>query len=88
MNAIVRPYRQGEERYVAELHKRLYSEEYSWGPSFTDYAAKIALSAEIKRDGSARFRGAGMPMEYSFITIFLLGRMYCLRICTRMGRTK
>ena len=43
MNAIVRPYRQGEEQYVAELHKRLYSEEYSWGPSFTDYAAKIAL---------------------------------------------
>lgn len=43
MNAIVRPYRPGEERYVAELHKRLYSEEYAWGPSFTDYAAKIAL---------------------------------------------
>lgn len=43
MNAIVRPYRQGEEQYVAELHKRLYLEEYSWGPSFTDYAAKIAL---------------------------------------------
>ena len=39
----------------------------------SEYAAKIALSAEIKRDGSARFRVAGMPMEYSFITIFLLG---------------
>lgn len=43
MDTVIRPYRPGEERYVAELHKRLYSEEYSWGPSFTDYAAKIAL---------------------------------------------
>ena len=49
---------------------------------------KIALSAEIKRDGSAIFKVAGMPMEYSFITIFLLSKMYCLRICTRIGRTK
>ena len=43
MDTVIRPYRPGEERCVAELHKRLYSEEYSWGPSFTDYAAKIAL---------------------------------------------
>lgn len=43
MDTVIRPYRPGEERYVAELHKRLYSEEYAWGPSFTDYAAKIAL---------------------------------------------
>ena len=43
MDTVIRPYRPGEEQYVAELHKRLYSEEYSWGPSFTDYAAKIAL---------------------------------------------
>ena len=51
MNAIIRPYRQGEEQYVAELHKRLYSEEYSWGPSFTDYAAKIALDFAKKEKG-------------------------------------
>lgn len=43
MNFIIRPYQCGEEQYVANLHERLYSEEYSWGPSFTDYAAKIAL---------------------------------------------
>ena len=33
----------------------------------SEYAAKIALSAEIKRDGSARFKVAGMPIEYSFL---------------------
>ena len=43
MDFIIRPYKQGEEKYVAELHKALYSTEYSWGPSFTDYAVKIAL---------------------------------------------
>ena len=42
MNFIIRPYKQGEEKYVADLHKALYSTEYSWGPSFTDYAMKIA----------------------------------------------
>ena len=41
MNFIIRPYKQGEEKYVADLHKALYSTEYSWGPSFTDYAMKI-----------------------------------------------
>lgn len=44
MNFIVRPYKSGEEQYVADLHKRLYSEEYSWGPSFIDYAVEIALN--------------------------------------------
>lgn len=43
MAYIVRAYRRGEEEYVAALHKRLYSEEYSWGPDFTDYAMKIAM---------------------------------------------
>lgn len=43
MEFIIRPYQHGEEQYVANLHKKLYSEEYSWGPSFTDYAVKIAL---------------------------------------------
>lgn len=42
MDFIIRPYKQGEEKYVADLHKALYSTEYSWGPSFTDYAMKIA----------------------------------------------
>lgn len=48
MNFIIRPYKCGEEKYVAELHKKLYSEEYSWGPDFTDYAVKIALDFSKK----------------------------------------
>ena len=44
MSIIVRPYRSGEELYVADAHRRIYSEEYHWGPSFTHYAAEIALS--------------------------------------------
>ena len=36
----------------------------------------------------ARFKVAGMPIEYSFNTIPLPGRMYYLRICTRIGCTK
>ena len=43
MNFTIRPYRQGEEQYVANLQKSLYSTEYLWGPSFTDYAMKIAI---------------------------------------------
>ncbi len=41
MDFIIRPYQCGEEQYVADLHKKLYSEEYSWGPNFTDYATKL-----------------------------------------------
>lgn len=43
MNYKIRSYKKGEEKYVADLHKRLYSQEYHWGKSFTDYAEKIAL---------------------------------------------
>ena len=52
MNFKIRPYKQGEEQYVADLHKKLYSNEYSWGPSFTDYAMKIAIefAKEEKND--------------------------------------
>ena len=44
MSVIIRPYRRGEEQYVAEAHRRIYTVEYHWGPSFTHYAAEIALS--------------------------------------------
>ena len=44
MNLIIRPYRSGEEQYVAEAHRRIYTEEYRWGESFTYYAAQIALT--------------------------------------------
>lgn len=43
MKIDVRPYQAGEERYVAELHERLYKEEYGRGPAFIDYATDIAL---------------------------------------------
>ncbi len=43
MDFVVRPYQDGDAQYAANLHKKLYSEEYSWGSSFTEYAAKIAL---------------------------------------------
>lgn len=43
MEFTIRPYKRGEEQYVASLHKKLYSNEYSWGISFTDYAIKIAI---------------------------------------------
>ena len=43
MDTMIRPYRSGEEEYVADLHKRLYSEEYNWGPDFIDYAVEIPM---------------------------------------------
>ncbi len=48
MKYIVRPYRLGEEKYVADAHKRIYSEEYHWGKVFTDYAMQIALEFAAK----------------------------------------
>ncbi|MDO4989626.1 MAG: GNAT family N-acetyltransferase [Eubacteriales bacterium] len=41
MDFTIRPYRRGEEEYVARLHERLYSEEYGWGPEFVRYAVEI-----------------------------------------------
>ena len=41
MDFIIRPYKDGEEEYVAALHERLYSEEYGWGPEFVRYAIEI-----------------------------------------------
>lgn len=52
MDYIVRPYRPGEEAYVADAQRRVYSEEYHWGPSFIDYAVKITLefAAQAKNE--------------------------------------
>ena len=52
MDFVIRPYRRGEEEFAANLHKRLSQEEYSWGPSFTDYAVKIALDFAAKPKSS------------------------------------
>ena len=43
MECIVRPYKKGEEVYVADAHRRIYSEEYHWGDSFITYAMKVAI---------------------------------------------
>ena len=51
MEFIVRPYQKGEEKYVADAHKRIYEEEYHWGESFTAYAEKIALDFAQKEPG-------------------------------------
>ena len=31
------------EKHVAELHRRLYTEEYSWGPAFIGYARQMTM---------------------------------------------
>ncbi len=49
MEFIIRPFRPGEEKYVANLHERLYSNEYGWGPGFIDYAKAIALEFPERR---------------------------------------
>lgn len=43
MEYTIRPYRPGEEQYAADLHRRLYSAEYGWGPEFINYAVEIPL---------------------------------------------
>ena len=51
------------EKHVAELHRRLYTEEYSWGPAFIGYAAGIAMDFAKKEKNSreelfiAEYRG-------------------------------
>ncbi len=51
MEFTVRPYQSGEEEYVADLHERLYSEEYGWGPAFINYAVEIPRHfAEKEKD--------------------------------------
>lgn len=40
-NCVVRPYKTGEETYVADAQERVYLEEYNWGPAFGGYAKKV-----------------------------------------------
>ena len=44
----IRPYRKGEEEYVADAHRRIYAEEYRWGDAFIDYAVKVAMDFAAK----------------------------------------
>lgn len=43
VTAVIRTYRPGEEKYVADLHERRYAEEYGWGPALVTYAKETAL---------------------------------------------
>jgi GNAT superfamily N-acetyltransferase len=52
MKFSIRPYRKGEERYVAEAHRRVYSDEYRWNSVFTDYAMSIPLQFAEKEPDS------------------------------------
>ena len=40
----IRPMNERELRYFADAHVRVYTEEYRWGPEFTDYAVSVAES--------------------------------------------
>jgi len=37
----IRPYRKGEEDYVAEAHERIYCKEYGWGEGFSRFAKQV-----------------------------------------------
>ena len=43
MDFIIRPYESGEERYVANAHRSVYSAEYHWPEPFLQYAEQIPL---------------------------------------------
>ena len=59
MEYTVRPYKKGEEQYVAEAHRRVYREEYNWGTAFSEYAAAIAL--DFAKKSTAPARSCGSP---------------------------
>lgn len=45
---VIREYRPGDEKYVADAHARIYKKEYNWGSAFSNYAGHIAYAyAEI-----------------------------------------
>ena len=72
MDYLVRPFRPGEEAYVADAQKRVYSEEYHWGSAFIDYAVKITL------DFAARERGPGEEMWVAEAAGTTVG---CIMLC-------
>ncbi|MBR6543721.1 MAG: GNAT family N-acetyltransferase [Anaerotignum sp.] len=41
VNHIIRPYRKGEEDYVADAHARVYGEEYNWSDIFIAFAKQV-----------------------------------------------
>lgn len=41
VNYTIRPYRKGEENYVADAHERIYREEYGWSDVFVHFAKQV-----------------------------------------------
>lgn len=41
VNYIIRPYKNGEEHYVADAHARVYKEEYNWSDIFIAFAKQV-----------------------------------------------
>ena len=41
VNYIIRPYKKGEEDYVADAHARVYGEEYNWSDIFVAFAKQV-----------------------------------------------
>ena len=64
------------EKHVAELHRRLYTEEYSWGPAFIGYAAGIAMDFAIKEKNNR---------EELFIAEYRGHLAGCIMLCRRHG---
>ena len=54
VNYIIRPYKKGEEDYIADAHERIYLEEFGWGPNFSKYAKQVVYdyAALPKRENS------------------------------------
>ena len=40
---IIRPFKPGEEHYVAEAHERIYRDRFGWGDNFSRYAKKLVF---------------------------------------------
>jgi len=41
VNYTIRPYRKGEENYVADVHERVYRQEYNWSDIFIAFAKQV-----------------------------------------------
>lgn len=82
MTAVIRTYRPGEEKYVADLHERLYAEEYGWGPAFVTYAKEIALDfprrPENGREGLWIAEVEGVKLVERKSSKFAMGDFYAL----------
>ena len=66
VNYTIRPYRTGEENYVADVHARVYREEYGWSDIFVAFAKQVVYDyAALPRNDHAEMWVAdvvGLPV--------------------------